>query len=214
MAAKLLYPETDKVHDPEHIEMVKSDASNLLDAISAGTTDGARLALNVGVMLLVFTSLIYLANGILLKIGQIGDLNAWVRYVTDNKYEGFNFTFILGVLFSPIAWLLGTPAQDIMQVGQLLGQKTMINEFVAYAELRGLADKGIVLDPKSILIATYALCGFSNFASIGIQIGGIGALAPGQRKTLTELGLYALLAGTMACLFTAIIAGVLQSFGS
>jgi len=214
MAAKMLYPETDKVHDSEHIEMVKSEAGNLLDAISTGTSDGARLALNVGVMLLVFTALIYLANGILLKIGQVGYLNEWVRYWTDNKYEGFNFTFILGVLFSPIAWLIGTPAQDIMQVGQLLGQKTMINEFVAYAELRGLEDKGIHLDPKSILIATYALCGFSNFASIGIQIGGIGALAPGQRKTLTELGLYALVAGTMACLFTAIIAGVLQSMGT
>ena len=212
MAAKLLLPETEKVHNADSLEMVKSDASNLLDAISTGTTDGLKLAVNVGVMLLVFTALIYLANGILMKFGQIGGINEWVVSITNGKYEGFNFTFILGVLFSPIAWLLGTPSQDILQVGQLLGQKTMINEFVAYAELNNLRNSGVHLDPKSILIATYALCGFSNFASIGIQIGGIGTLAPNQRKTLTELGIYALIAGTVACLFTAIIAGILYNF--
>jgi CNT family concentrative nucleoside transporter len=214
MAAKLLLPETEKVHNADNLDMVKSEANNLLDAISTGTTDGLKLAVNVGVMLLVFTALIYLANGILMKVGQIGGLNEWVVYITDGKYEGFNFTFILGVIFSPVAWLLGTPSQDMMQIGQLLGQKTMINEFVAYAELNTLRNSGVNLDPKSILIATYALCGFSNFASIGIQIGGIGALAPGQRKTLTELGIYALIAGTIACFFTAIIAGVLYSFGT
>jgi CNT family concentrative nucleoside transporter len=214
MASKLLLPETEKVHNPESLEMVKSDANNVLDAISTGTTDGLKLAVNVGVMLLVFTALIYLANGILMKFGQIGGLNEWVQSITGGKYEGFNFTFILGAIFSPIAWLLGTPNQDMLQIGQLLGQKTMINEFVAYAELNNLRLAGVHLDPKSILIATYALCGFSNFASIGIQIGGIGSLAPNQRKTLTELGIYALIAGTIACFFTAIIAGVLYSFGT
>lgn len=213
MAAKLLVPETEKIHNAGTLEMVKSDANNLLDAISTGTTDGLKLAVNVGVMLLVFTALIYLANGALMKVGQLGGLNEWVVNITGGKYEGFNFTFILGALFSPVAWLLGTPSQDIMQIGQLLGQKTMINEFVAYAELNTLRNSGVNLDPKSILIATYALCGFSNFASIGIQIGGIGSLAPGQRKTLTELGIYALIAGTIACFFTAIIAGVLYNFG-
>ncbi len=214
MAAKLLLPETEKIHNAENLDMVKSEANNLLDAISTGTTDGLKLAVNVGVMLLVFTALIYLANGMLLKVGQIGGLNEWVINITGGKYEGFNFTFILGVLFSPVAWLLGTPSQDIMQIGQLLGQKTMINEFVAYAELNNLRTAGTNLDPKSILIATYALCGFSNFASIGIQIGGIGALAPGQRKTLTELGIYALIAGTIASFFTAILAGALYNIGS
>lgn len=212
MASKLLMPETDKIHDTK-IEMVKSDANNLLDAISTGTTDGLKLAVNVGVMLLVFTALIYLANGMLMKIGSIGGLNEWVQSITSGKYEGFNFTFILGVVFSPIAWLLGTPSFDIMQIGQLLGQKTMINEFVAYAELNTIKNSVTPLDPKSVLIATYALCGFSNFASIGIQIGGIGSLAPGQRKTLTELGIYALIAGTIACFFTAIIAGAIYEFG-
>jgi concentrative nucleoside transporter, CNT family len=218
MASKLLLPETEKVHNEGTLDMVDSEANNILDAISLGTTDGIKLAVNVGVMLLVFTALIYLANGILLKIGNIGfysffhhySLNDMVRNVTNNKFDGFNFTFILGLIFSPIAWLLGTPFQDLMQMGQLLGQKTMINEFVAYAELNNIKS---TLDPKTVLIATYALCGFANFASIGIQIGGISTMAPNQRKTLTELGIYALIAGTIACFFTAIIAGVLYNFG-
>lgn len=214
MAAKMLIPETEKVHNEGSLDMVASDANNLLDAISQGTTDGVKLAVNVGVMLLVFTALIYLANGMLLKVGQIGGLNEWVSSVTQGKYEGFNFTFILGILFSPMAWLLGTPSQDIMAIGQLLGQKTMVNEFVAYAELNNIRQAGVNLDPKSLIIATYALCGFANFASIGIQIGGIGIMAPNQRKTLTELGIYALIAGTIANFFTAIIAGVVHSMGT
>lgn len=214
MACKMLVPEVEKQHNPDTLTMEKSSAGNLLDAISNGTTEGLKLAANVGVMLLVFTALIYLANGILMKLGTIGGLNEWVFSITDGKYEGFNFTFILGVIFGPVAWLLGTPSQDMMQIGQLLGQKTMINEFVAYAELNNLRASGVPLDPKSILIATYALCGFANFASIGIQIGGISTMAPNQRKALTELGGYALIAGTVACFFTAIIAGVLFSFGS
>lgn len=210
MASKLLVPETEKVHNPDTLELIDSDATNVLDAISLGTTDGVKLAVNVGVMLLVFTALIFLANGILLKIGEISGLNSWAVNLTDGKYEGFSFTFILGLFFSPFAWLIGTPAQDIMSIGQLLGQKTMINEFVAYADLNAIrVSRG--LDPKSILIATYALCGFSNFASIGIQIGGISVMAPNQRKTLTQLGLYSLVAGTIACFFTAIIAGVMYS---
>jgi CNT family concentrative nucleoside transporter len=221
MASKLLLPETEKVHNESSMEMVSSDANNVLDAIASGTTDGVKLAINVGVMLLVFTALVYLANGVLLGIGSIGvdygfvkmNLNTWVQSITDGRYEGFNFTFLLGVIFSPLAWLLGVPGNDIMQIGQLLGQKTMINEFVAYAELNKIRDSGVEIHPKSILIATYALCGFSNFASIGIQIGGIGSLAPGQRKTLTELGMYALIGGTIATFFTAIIAGTIYDFG-
>ena len=213
MACKILLPETEKVHTEGSVELIASDANNLLDAISQGTTDGLKLAVNVGVMLLVFTALIYLANGILMRVGEFGNLNEWVRFATDGKYEGFNFTFLLGLLFSPMAWLLGTPSQDIMLIGQLLGQKTVINEFVAYAELNNIKKSGITLDPKSLIIATYALCGFANFASIGIQIGGISVMAPNQRKNLTELGVYALIGGTIACFFTAIIAGVVYSMG-
>jgi len=210
VAAKILVPEMNKKDLDSQLKMSGDKAHNILDAISSGTTDGLKLAVNVGVMLLVFTALIALCNQFLMStIGQIGGLNEWVAESTSNKFEGFNLTYILGVIFAPFAWLLGTPAEDVLLVGQLLGQKTAINEFVAYAELDNIRKAGMALSPKSLIIATYALCGFANFASIGIQIGGIGAIAPGQRKTLTELGLLALLGGTIASFLTAAIAGVL-----
>ncbi len=207
VAAKILYPETQKRDINEQLELAGDDASNLLDAISRGTTDGLRLAINVGAMLLVFTALIYMLNYILMNsIGDWFNLNASIAEATDNRFEGLTFTYILGLIFAPFAWLLGTPSEDLLVIGQLLGQKTVINEFVAYADLENVRD---ILQPKSLVIATYALCGFSNFASIGIQIGGIGAIAPGQRKTLTELGIRALIGGTIACFLTAVIAGLL-----
>ncbi|MDA9358802.1 Na+ dependent nucleoside transporter, partial [Saprospiraceae bacterium] len=210
VAAKMLVPETNKKDIDTQLKMTGDKAHNILDAISTGTTDGLKLAVNVGVMLLVFTALIALCNQLLMStVGQIGGLNEWVTESTSNKFEGFNLTYILGVIFAPFAWLLGTPYEDVLLVGQLLGQKTAINEFVAYAELDNIRKAGMSLSPKSLIIATYALCGFANFASIGIQIGGIGAIAPGQRRTLTELGLLALLGGTIASFLTAAIAGVL-----
>ena len=190
--------------------MEGSKANNVLDAISKGTTDGLRLAVNVGVMLLVFTALIALANAIMIKfVGSWTGLNDWVISITEQRFNGFDFTFILGIIFAPFAWILGTPAEDIMLVGQLLGQKTILNEFFAYAELNNMREAGVEMNPKSLIIATYALCGFANFASIGIQIGGISAIAPGQRKNLTELGIKALIGGTVASFLTAVIAGVL-----
>ncbi len=207
VASKMLLPETKTKNIETQLEMTGDKAYNLLDAISIGTTDGLKLAVNVGVMLLVFTSVIALLNYILFTaVGAPTGLNEIVFESTNGRFEGFNFTFLLGLLFAPIAWLIGTPTEDILMVGQLLGQKTVINEFVAYAELNNMREAGIELKPKSILIATYALCGFANFASIGIQIGGIGAIAPGQRKTLTELGIKALIGGTVACFMTAAIA--------
>ncbi len=210
LAAKMLFPEEKGKALSEQMEMTGDVGSNVLDAISRGTTDGLKLAVNVGVMLLVFTSLIYMANSILEN--SVGSWTGWNESIvasTDGRFEGFNFTYLLGLIFAPLAWILGTPLEDITVIGQLLGQKTVVNEFIAYAELNDMQKAGMKLDPKSILIATYALCGFSNFASIGIQIGGIGALAPGQRKTLTELGIKALIAGSVACFLTATIAGVL-----
>lgn len=210
VAAKILVPETRDKDLDRHLEMTESTSHNLLDAISIGTTDGLKLAVNVGVMLLVFTSLVALANFALVEtVGQIGGLNEWVAQWTDQRFQGFDFTFVLGVLFSPVAWLLGVDVQDMLIVGQLLGQKTVINEFIAYAELEALKESGIILQDKSLIIATYALCGFANLASIGIQVGGIGAIAPGQRKNITELGVKALIAGTIASFFTACIAGVI-----
>lgn len=210
VASKMLYPETNNVLSQE-LKMSGDVGSNLLDAISRGTTDGLKLAVNVGVMLLVFTALISMANQILMNtIGDWTGLNEYVSTATNNRFEGLTFTYLLGLIFAPVAWILGTPTQDILQIGQLLGQKTVLNEFIAYTELNNMrVDGQFQLDPKSIIIATYALCGFANFASIGIQIGGIGAIAPGQRKVLTELGIKALIGGTVACFLTAAIAGML-----
>lgn len=209
VAAKMLFPSTEKV-DLEHqkLDIPKQDVgSNLLDAISRGTTDGLKLAINVGAMLLVFTAFIAMLNYIFINwIGGPTGLNEIVQQQTDGRFKGFNLEYVLGLLFAPIAWLLGVASEDVLIVGQLLGLKTTLNEFFAYAAMEGLKDQ---MSYKSMLIATYALCGFANFASIGIQIGGIGAIAPGQRKTLTEFGIKALIGGTVACFLTAAIAGAL-----
>ncbi len=211
VTSKMLVPETEESLSPDELHMKDANqATNILDAISRGTADGLRLAVNVGVMLLAFVALIYMFNQLLINgPGNWFHLNDLIRQATDNRFEGLTFTYLIGMLFAPFAWLLGTPVEDMILVGQLLGQKTVINEFVAYQEFNNIRATGIEMQPKSVLIATYALCGFSNFASIGIQIGGIGALAPGKRQTLTELGLKSLIAGTIACFTTGAIAGVL-----
>jgi len=211
VAAKILFPES-------HPEDINTDlsvpqekiGSNLLDAIAIGTTDGLKLAVNVGAMLLVFIALVAMANFMLAGFGDLVGLNGVIENATGGRFKEFNLEYLLGMAFAPIAWLLGVPAADMTAVGQLLGKKTVINEFVAYIDL-GLMknNEAIGLSPKSVLIATYALCGFSNFSSIGIQIGGISAIAPGQRKNLTELGIKALIGATVACFLTAAIAGIL-----
>jgi CNT family concentrative nucleoside transporter len=209
IASKMLYPETETKDLKAQLQMSSDVGSNLLDAISRGTTDGLKLAVNVGAMLLVFTALIYMANQLLMNsIGEWTGINQWIIKSTSNRFEGLTFTYLLGLIFSPIAWIIGTPKEDVLLIGQLLGQKTVINEFVAYAELNKLRASGIEISEKAIIIATYALCGFSNFASIGIQIGGISALAPGQRKALTQFGIKALIGGTVACFMTACLAGM------
>ena len=204
----------------ERLEMAADTSNNLLDAISQGTTDGLRLAVNVGAMLLVFTAFIYMLNIIFLSATEglnelaawlnltSGDWNGTIAATTDGRFEGFSFTYLLALLFAPVAWIIGVPTEDITLVGQLLGLKTVVNEFVAYDTFRTVQASGVTLNGKSVLIAAYALCGFANFASIGIQVGGIGAIAPGQRKNLTELGLVSLLGGTVACLMTGTIAGL------
>jgi concentrative nucleoside transporter, CNT family len=213
VAAKLIVPETAEKSAEANLEVIEDNGNNLLDAISRGTTDGLKLAINVGAMLLVFTALVYMLNDFIFQFpGKWLGVNEYIKETTSGRFEGLTFTYILGLIFAPIAWLLGTPTQDIVIVGQLLGQKTVINEFVAYSDLGLLREKGIVLDPKSLIIVTYALCGFSNFASIGIQIGGISALAPNKRQELTELGFKAMVGGTIACFMTAIIASVLYYF--
>ncbi len=210
ITAKILYPETEEVNTK--IDVPKEDiGTNFLDALARGTTDGLRLAVNVGAMLIAFMALVYLVNILLAKTGEATGLNEWLANYTLGKYKEFNLQYILGIAFSPIAWIIGVDAKDMISIGQLLGEKTILNEFVAYLSLADMKNASM-LDEKSIIIATYALCGFSNFASIGIQIGGIGALAPNQRANLTRLGLKALIGGTIACLMTACIANIILQF--
>jgi len=212
VAAKMLFPETERQHNDEEVKMEIDSGSNLLDAISRGTTDGLKLAVNVGAMLLVFTALVAMVNYVFEHfLGNWTGLNDWASAMTDGRATGFNFTYLLGLIFAPIAWLLGVPSADILTVGELLGQKTVINEFVAYAALGDMQKAGVPMQPKSLIIVLYALCGFANFASIGIQIGGISAIAPGQRRALTELGVKALIGGTIACFLTAALAGMIAS---
>ncbi len=208
VCSKILFPQTEKIDTKIEISKEKL-GDNALDAISLGTTDGLKLAVNVGAMLIVFTSLMYVLNWILGSIGYHLGLNETIKQLSGGRYDGLSFQMLLGYIFSPIAWMIGVDGKEMIQVGQLLGEKTIINEFQAYISFAKMKTSGSIVDPKSILITTYALCGFANFASIGIQIGGISQLAPNQRKNLTELGFKALIGGTIACLMCACIAGAL-----
>lgn len=209
VVAKMLYPETEEVDRKLDISREKI-GTNVLDAISRGTTEGLKLAVNVGAMLLVFTAVIAVFNWITVDwIGAPTGLNDKIASYTEGRYEGLSLQYILGNIFAPVAWLIGVPSQDIVVVGQLLGEKTILNEFYAYASLSELKEAGTLSNYRSIVIATYTLCGFANFASIGIQIGGIGVLAPSQRATLARFGIKALIGGTVAALLTATIAGML-----
>lgn len=205
-AAKLLVPETEGVNADMRIsDETKSD--NVLEAVANGTSEGLKLAVNVGAMLLVFTALIYFGNYILFKLAEPTGLNDWIAGNT--PFDKFSFEFLVGYLGAPIAWLIGVSSEDALMVGQLLGEKTILNEFYAYATMGKMKAAGMFQDPKSIIIATYILCGFANFASIGIQIGGIGSLVPTRKGLLSKLGMRALVGGTLACLYTAAIAGLI-----
>ncbi len=212
VCAKIIRPESDPDHVKEKITIPKDKlGSNPLDAISLGTTDGVRLAVNVVAMLLVIIALVALVNAILFGFGNLIGINETIASATNATYNGLSLEYLLGLLFSPIAYIIGVPWTDAMYVGQLLGKKMAINEVVAYVDLKNMISEGsqIHLTPKSIIIATYALCGFANFASIGIQIGGISALAPSQREALTRLGFITMIGGTIAALMTGCIAGML-----
>ena len=183
---------------------------NLLSSITNGTRDGIKMAVNVAAMILVFVALIALLNGVLFQIAEIFNLNFWVQENT--IYKSFSIELILGYLFAPIMWLIGVASDDTALMGQLLGIKMAANEFVAYIELASLKEVSSAISlnyEKSVIMATIMLCGFANFSSIGIQIGGIGILAPGKTKLLTELGFKAMIAGTLVSLLSATFVGML-----
>jgi CNT family concentrative nucleoside transporter len=195
MLAKMFVPETEtpETRGTVTLQIEKTDV-NVIDAAGRGTAEGLHLAMNVGAMLISFVAMIFLLNGILGAIGNaIG-------------VPGLSMQMIFGWVFAPVAWSLGVPWRDAATIGNLLGTRMVLNEFIAFAQLGALKDS---LDPRSFTIATFALCGFANFASIGMQIGGIGALAPTRRSDLARLGLRAMLAGTLANFVTAIIVGFL-----
>ena len=206
--SKILIPQTEEVNTDVEVPKEKI-GKNLLDAITIGTSEGLRLAVNVAAMLLVFIALIAMINFIFLKIGNWTNLNPLIGEITSGRYEELSLQFILGYSLSPLMWLIGVCSEDMTLVGQLLGEKIILTEFISYISLADMKTAGAFTETKSIIMSTYILCGFANFASIGIQIGGIGALAPSQRILLSRLGLRALLAGTLASLLSATIIGMI-----
>ncbi len=223
VVSKILYPQTETVNTDVQVSSEKI-GSNILDAIANGTTEGLRLAVNVGAMLLVFVAFIAMVNGILGSMASfdgfiIESLNIHWQFTSLNEiianntpYDSLSLEFILGYIFAPLMWMIGVAKEDMALMGQLLGIKLAASEFVGYiqlADLKNVANATHLSYQKSIIMATYMLCGFANFASIGIQIGGIGSLAPGQRKTLSEFGMKALIGGSIASLISATIAGMI-----
>lgn len=216
VVSKILYPETEAINTEVKVSTEKI-GSNVLDAIASGTTEGLKLAANVGAMLLVFVAFIAMINGMLGYVGSLGmegymTLNDMIAEST--PYEKLSIELLLGYLFAPLMWLIGVATEDITLMGQLLGIKLAASEFVGYIQLSELKDPTNALhlkSEKSIIMATYMLCGFANFASIGIQIGGIGFLAPNQRTTLSEFGIKALIGGTLASLLSATLIGIFYS---
>lgn len=209
VVSKILYPQTESINTDVNVSTDKI-GSNILDAIANGTTEGLKLAVNVGAMLLVFVAFIAMVNFVFLKLGTVGGINEWI--LANTPYQSLSLEFVLGYVFAPLMWLIGVASEDMALMGQLLGIKLAASEFVGYiqlAELKNAASTIHLSYNKSIIMATYMLCGFANFASIGIQIGGIGSIAPGQRKVLSEFGMKALIGGTIASLMSATIAGMI-----
>lgn len=208
--AKMLCPQTEEVTDRVASLEKKSAHPTALDALAAGTSTGIRLMVNIAAMLLVFIALVALANYVLEGlIGCYTGLNDWIVSITDGKSQGLTFQFILGVILAPFMWLIGIPSPDITLVGSLLGQKTILNEFVAYFQLQEWKDAGLFMYQKSVLMSTYILCGFANISSIGILLGGMGVLAPEKKDLITRFGFPAMIAGALVSVLSATIIGMI-----
>ena len=208
--AKMLCPQTEEVTDRVAGLENKSAHPTALDALAAGTSTGIRLMVNIAAMLLVFIALVALANYLLEGLlGRYTGLNDWIVSITDGKAQGLTFQFILGVILAPFMWLIGIPSSDVMLVGSLLGQKTILNEFVAYFQLQEWRDAGLFMYQKSILMSTYILCGFANISSIGILLGGMGVLAPEKKEMITRFGFPAMIAGALVSVLSATMIGMI-----
>lgn len=209
LISKIIIPQSEKINSDINISDYDA-GSNILDAISNGTIEGIKLAVNIGAMILVFIALIAMVNHLLFLTGDISGLNSIIE--ANTIYSNLSLEAIMGIIFSPLMWLIGVASADIVPMGQLLGIKLSVNEFIAYmqlADFKAGVNEIVLSYEKSLIMATYMLCGFANFSSIGIQIGGIGALAPNQRKNLAKFGIKALIGGALASLLSAAIAGML-----
>lgn len=209
VVAKLLVPETADIDVRMQIDR-GSWGTNAFEALVSGTSSGVKLALNVGAMLIVFTALIAALNDFSENwIGEVTGLNSVIAEWTGGRFSGFSLSFVFALVFAPVAWLIGVDAPNLLPVGQLLAEKTVLNEFVAYQTMGHMMEQGQLADTRTQAIATYALCGFANFASLGILIGGVSTLAPQRRSELAQFAWRALLGGTVACLMTACLAGMI-----
>jgi CNT family concentrative nucleoside transporter len=205
--SKILVPQTEAINNK--VEVTKDKiGKNILDAISNGATEGLKLAGNVAAMLLVFYALIAGCNFIFGKVGEWTHLNAVIDAATGGSFEGLSLEFLLGYTFAPVIWIMGVPWADVPLVGQLLGEKLIMTEFVGYQSLSEMIQGGAFVSTRSVIMAVYVLCGFANFASVGIQIGGIGGIAPNQKTLLSQFGMRALLGGTLAALLSATMVGM------
>ena len=203
--AKLIFPQTKQTRDEAVFEQ-RNKRSNALEALASGTMTGVKLLINICAMLLVFIALVALCNYILKDlIGHYTGLNAWIQDITGGRADGLTFQFIVGLIFSPLMWLTGVPMGDILPVGSLLGQKTILNEFVAYNQLAVMQAADVFVSNKSVIMSTYMLCGFANIGSIGILLGGLGVLVPEKRPLIARLGFPSLVAGALVSILSATI---------
>lgn len=208
--AKIMCPQTEKVIDSENKSIERNSSDNILSVIASGTQTGVKLMVNIAAMLLVFIALVALVNFIMCDIiGKYTGLNDWIVEFSDGRANGLTFQFILGVITAPLMWLIGVPYEDMMIVGSLLGQKTILNEFVAYMQMQQWREAGIFVYEKSVIMSTYLLCGFANISSIGILLGGLGVLAPEKKGLISRMGVKSMIAGMMVAILSATIIGMI-----
>jgi CNT family concentrative nucleoside transporter len=207
----MLCPQTEAIHDSTAEVSTGKEHQGVMEALASGTSTGLKLMLNVAAMLLAFIALVallnYVCEGI---IGRYTGLNEWAAAVSGGKSEGFTVQFLLGAILSPFMWLIGVPMEDMMPVGSLLGQKTVLNEFVAYIQMQQWKSAGIFLYEKSVVMSTYLLCGFANVSSIGMLLGGLGVLAPEKRPLIARLGFRAMFAGALVSVLSATVVGMIS----